>query len=345
MNIWMRWARQPQTLWLRKALFQVHLWAGIALAVYIIAISMTGSLLVYRNELYRAATPAPLTVQPSGPRLSDDGLRAAVLRAYPGARVTRVLAGRRSSQPVDVSIAVGNRVKQRLFDPYTGRDLGNSVPLGIWFVSTLMDLHDNLLGGRTGRQVNGVGAVLVIVLAMTGLVIWWPGIKTWRRGLIVHRRIGWTRWIWELHGMMGVWSLAFIVLFGVTGLYLSYPAWFSALADAIQVPTDANAGTRAVDDITYWLAYLHFGRLGGRVPHCGRGFCDSVTKAMWAFFGLVPTAMSITGVIMWWNRIVRPRVSAHPSKRARASSLQGGSGRGVAVAHRTPARADAERVR
>ena len=31
MTYWQRWIRQPQTTWLRKAIFQLHLWSGIGL--------------------------------------------------------------------------------------------------------------------------------------------------------------------------------------------------------------------------------------------------------------------------------------------------------------------------
>ncbi len=40
-----------------RMLFQVHLWSGIALGLYVLLMSTTGSVLVYSNELYRAATP------------------------------------------------------------------------------------------------------------------------------------------------------------------------------------------------------------------------------------------------------------------------------------------------
>src|SRR5947209_5797570 len=56
---WQRWVRQPQKMWLRRALFQVHLWTGIGVGLYILMISVTGSVLVYQNELYTAATPEP----------------------------------------------------------------------------------------------------------------------------------------------------------------------------------------------------------------------------------------------------------------------------------------------
>jgi hypothetical protein len=35
----------------------------------------------------------------------------------------------------------------------------------------LLDLHDNLLGGQTGRRANGVAATLLILLLVTGLIV------------------------------------------------------------------------------------------------------------------------------------------------------------------------------
>ena len=45
------WFRHPQGVWVRKALFQVHLWTGLGVGLYIVVISVTGSVLVYRSEL------------------------------------------------------------------------------------------------------------------------------------------------------------------------------------------------------------------------------------------------------------------------------------------------------
>src|SRR5207247_6356099 len=65
--------------------------------------------------------------------------------------------------------------------------LGDSVLPGLRLIRRLLDLHDDLLAGGTGRKVNGVGALLLVVLSCTGIVVWWPGIKTWRQSLTVHR--------------------------------------------------------------------------------------------------------------------------------------------------------------
>jgi uncharacterized iron-regulated membrane protein len=309
MTFWQRWISQPQTLRLRKAIFQAHLWSGIGLGLYVLLASVTGSVLVFSNELYRAATREPIIMTGSGPRLTDEQLKAAATRAYPGYTAAVVSGRLNPDQPVGISLKAGVRVRKRLFDPYTGADLGDAVPSGITLISKLMELHDDLLAGRTGRKVNGAGAVLLMVLALTGIVVWWPGIRTWRRGLTVHRSAGWRRLIWALHSAIGFWSVGFILLFGVSGVYLGYPQWFQDAADRIEPPTAANAGFRTVDQIIYWLAYLHFGRVNGiGIPCSGPGLCDSVTKSVWAAFGLAPAVMFLTGAIMWWNRVVRKKL-------------------------------------
>jgi uncharacterized iron-regulated membrane protein len=306
MSNWQRWISHPQNVWLRKAIFQVHLWSGSGIGLYVLVVSMTGSIVVYRNELYTFATPAPIIVAASGPRLTDDQLKAAATHAHPGYTNVRIGRPDNPDQAVYVSLDGPSGSKNRLFDPYSGRDLGDSAPLGILLVSKLLELHDDLLAGRTGRTVNGFGGILLVVLALTGIVVWWPGIAAWRRSLFVHRNVGWRRFNWDLHSMLGFWTLAFTVLFGLSGFYLGNPQPIQDLVDRIQPPTADNAGERFVDQVVYWLAYLHFGRINGiGIPCHGPGLCDQMTKFVWALFGLAPAAMFVTGAIMWWNRVGR----------------------------------------
>ncbi len=321
LSCWQSWVRQPQRTWLRRAIFQVHLWCGIALGLYVFMISVTGSVLVYRNELLHLATPAPLISQGPGPILTDDQLRQAAIRVYPGYRIQSIFRPPNPDQAVEVDMDRGGNSKKRLFDSRSGGDLGDAVPAGMWAVSELLDLHDNLLAGPDGRRVNALGALALAGLAITGLVIWWPGINTWRRSLKVPSGLKWKRSIWHLHSMIGFWSIGFVLLFAASGVYLGRPEPFDRLADWLQPPTAANAGTRTVDQVIYWLAYLHFGRIKGiGIPCKGPGLCDQATKAVWTIFGSAPAAMFVTGVIMWWNRIRRPHTS-NPTARIKASAL------------------------
>ncbi len=320
LNVWQRWVRQPQNIWLRRAFFQVHLWSGIGIGLYVLMISVTGSVLVYSNELYMAATPKPIISTSTEPRLTDEQLEGAALRAYPGYEIVNVGRARNLDQAVDVELRRGNQARNRLFDPRTGNDLGDSVSVGILAVSKLIDLHDNLLAGPTGRLVNGAGALAILALTASGLVIWWPGIKTWRRSLTLHRGVGWKRLIWDLHSMVGFWSLGFILVFVLSGVYLTFPQPVQDLADRLEPLIGSS------DRFIYWLAILHFGRINGIGFPCGghHGLCDQTTKAIWAVFGLAPAAMFATGAIMWWNRVLRPRWQAlvRPDQSDAVTTLQ-----------------------
>ncbi len=49
-----RWMRQPQTTWARKTMFQLHLWSGLILGLYIVVVCVSGSALVFRIDIYNA---------------------------------------------------------------------------------------------------------------------------------------------------------------------------------------------------------------------------------------------------------------------------------------------------
>ena len=288
----------------------MHLWSGVALGLYILMMSVTGSVLVYRNELYRAATPPTIVSKGSGPRLTDDQLAEAAGHVYAGYRVVKISRALNPDEAVVVSMRRGKDTEKRLFDPRSGSDLGDPVPTAFLLVSKLLDLHDNLLAGRTGRIVNGFGAFALLALTATGLSIWWPGVKKWRRSLILRRVAGWKGLIWHLHSIVGFWSLGFMLAFGLSGAYLVFPDSFQDIADWLEPPTAANAGIRIGDRIIYWLAFSHFGRINGiGIPCSGPGLCDQTTKAIWALFGMAPAAMFVTGAIMWWNRVLRVRLT------------------------------------
>jgi uncharacterized iron-regulated membrane protein len=309
LTTWQQWKNRPQSVWLRRAVFQVHLWSGIGIGLYVFVISLTGSIVVYRNELYAAAERAPIVLTPSGPRLTDADLKAVASRGYPGYAVTGIGDSGNARQAVRITLAADSSVKERLFNPYTGEDLGEATTRFYRFVTWLLSLHDDLLGGETGRSVNGAGALLVIVLALTGIVVWWPGVRSWRRSLMVRRHVGWRRFIWDLHSMVGFWTLGIILMFAISGAYLCFPESFQAIADRVQPLTTENATSRIVDKVLYWLAYLHVGRVYGIALPCqGPGLCDQSTKLAWAFFGLAPAVMFVTGAVMWWNRVVRSSV-------------------------------------
>ncbi len=225
---WHRWIYQPQALPLRRVLYLVHLWLGIAVGLYVVIISVSGSAVVFRRELTRWLLPGGIV-------------------------------------------------------PDTG------YPWTLVILEWLVDLHDNLLAGSVGRDLNGVGAIFITVIILTGACIWWPGRKRWKQSLMIQRTHV-RRFSWHLHSAIGFWSLILLFGWSVTGIYFAFPEpfeWFFNKFDSD--PLDFQ---RPGEGILLVLIDLHFGRFGGLA-----------IRTLWVFLGLLPAILFVTGSIIWWKRI------------------------------------------
>jgi uncharacterized iron-regulated membrane protein len=214
MSIWQLWLRHPESSWVRKAFFHIHLWVGIGLGLYVLLMSASGSIIVYRSQLERA---------------------------YPASL--------------------------------------NSIE---W----LVDLHENLLVGSTGRSVNGIGSIFVTLLCLTGAIIWWPGIDHWRRSLTVDWRGHIGRINWDLHSALGLWFFLFVLMWGISGFYFCFSQVVNGLFGFL------DPGNKFTTPTLYWLSAIHFGRF------------DWFTEALWALLGLVPAILSATGVFLHSHRMI-----------------------------------------
>ena len=54
LSAWQQWLQHPERVWVRKCFFYIHLCVGAGVGLYIVLMSITGSVIVYRNELERA---------------------------------------------------------------------------------------------------------------------------------------------------------------------------------------------------------------------------------------------------------------------------------------------------
>jgi uncharacterized iron-regulated membrane protein len=313
MHLAARWLHRPQQLWFRRALFQIHLWLGLALGLYVVVLSVTGSVLVYRIELNRYVSAPRAILRQGVTPMTKDQIREAAARAYPGWTVTGVFEGRYTARtgrgegrgprlPPDPTASVdlerGGEKKDRLFDPYTGADLGDNFTRGQAAVLWLVNLHDELLLGRLdGTWWNGALSLVFTLVVLTGFVVWWPGVTRWTRSLRISAKSGWRRFTWDVHSALGFWALLFMLMWGVSGWYLGMPEPLTAIAERFSDPS-AEPGQRPADVALAWLTRLHFGRW--RDPTWGPWL-----QALWAAVGLTPAFLFVTGAVMWWNRVVR----------------------------------------
>jgi len=102
-----------------------------------------------------------------------------------------------------------------------------------------------------------------------------------------------------------------VLMWGISGIYLSFPEPFTNLVDYLQ-PLDVNSReTRTGDEFLAWLARIHFGRAYG-----------TSVKWLYTLLGFVPVTLFVTGAIMWWHRVLKPALRKKASRESEVGSVQ-----------------------
>ena len=242
----------PRKLWLRKAIFQVHLWAGVLLTLYVVVIALTGSVLVFESELTGLALPRNTSHRLPATPIGIPAVVANVQRAYPAATIGELIAPYPDVPAYQLTLRLPNRHTQALVaDAATGA----LTPATRTWVQWTHDLHVYLLlDPGYGAQVNAVGATVLMLLAFSGLALWWNGLRNWTRGLRVNWRANWRRLNYDLHSAIGFWTLAIVFWWALSGMYFGFYTSMAAAVNAVsplqnmRAPTSlpaANTQTRA----------------------------------------------------------------------------------------------------
>lgn len=278
----------------RRWLARVHTWIALFLGLYIWMLSVTGSVIVFRRELNQWLVPRAVA-STEGERLTGEELRFAIERVYTRHTVLEVREPSNIERPVYVGLERGGERDDRYFDPYSSRDMGSTYPDVLRVVEWLVDLHDNLLAGPEGRTVNGIGGAFVIVLIVSGVVVWWPGWRRVGRSLAIGRPEASRRFAWQIHNAFGIYCFALLFVWAFTAVYFAFPAAFERGIDFLD--PDASDDYRPGEAVLLGMIQLHFGRFGGMT-----------IRWLWFFLGLLPAVLFVSGFVLWWTRVVRRRL-------------------------------------
>lgn len=261
-GVWLR--RAPGSISVRRWASVLHAWIGVTTVLYLFVLCLSGCVVLFERDLYRLLSPDPLVEPVSVPRLSGAELINISYSRYPEHRVVGVWDKKVSADVIaEIWLEGHNGMHRRLLNPYTGADLGNARPLSLRVLSIIRQGHINLVTGTVGQIVNGLAALVLMLLALSSLLSWMfrklapPPIGTAAQ---------------SFHRQIGFWVIPFASLWGATGLVLSAPALFG-------------------DGTVAWAYALHTGTGGG-----------SLITAVWAAFSLLTSVLLLAGVWAWWRK-------------------------------------------
>jgi uncharacterized iron-regulated membrane protein len=217
---------------IKAALLQAHSIIGLALALVLTVIGLTGATMSFEDEIVASLNAGIMRVEArSTPMLTPDGLIARLQATQDFGKVSALTMASDPSRAVRVRFARnegGSRPSSVYVDPYDARVLGS--PRAEEFFATVRKLHRWLLipgdANGYGRQATGVVAIGLIVMLISGLVLRWPRragrVKIWLKPNLALRGRGLHR---SLHSVAGTWVLVIYLVMTLTGLWYSFD-WY-----------------------------------------------------------------------------------------------------------------------
>jgi uncharacterized iron-regulated membrane protein len=201
----------------------IHTWIGLISGLFITIISLSGSVIVFRSQFEKAMLPPISVAMDSGHRVRLDDIAEQVARVRPNARIRRLRLPASPQDPYIIQIQSGDKQERLVSDAYSGRMLG---VVGAGWIDRIVDLHRNLLSGRTGRKIVGAFGIVLFVLSATGILLWLLGARNWRALIATPRRGASRRFNLELHRLIGIWAYCLLAVVSFTGVGISYPDTF-----------------------------------------------------------------------------------------------------------------------
>lgn len=208
---------------MRKRLWQLHSWLGLAAGLGLLVIGLSGSLLVFHEELETLFNRESMHVTPTpAGRLPLDTLLAHAQRQLPEHEVTGWLPRYEEPPLADVLYVIRRGDTEWLvatLDPYTGRLLASPRLGTTTLTGWLLDLHYAFFADHAGLLIVGTFGLLLLALGITGV---WLYREFWKNFFTLRWRRGSRLLFSDLHKFVGITSVAFNLVLGFTGAYWNF---------------------------------------------------------------------------------------------------------------------------
>lgn len=235
-----------------KLWFLVHGWAALPLWMFMFFVCLTGSIATVSQEIMWLADPAVRARPPADDArlLGYDEILAAVNRARPATVVQSIERPVKSQFALAVRVGHPDGTEGKLFvNPYTGDVQGEQT--GFDFRQFIRAMHGWLLmpfdhGFNLGWYAVSLLALPMLVSLVTGLVVYkkfWRGFLRPRLRFNQGARVFWG----DFHRLAGIWSIPFILIISVTGLWFFVQAVLSD--NAVSISSEGLPAIVAREDV------------------------------------------------------------------------------------------------
>ncbi|MGC4100122.1 PepSY-associated TM helix domain-containing protein [Ferruginibacter sp.] len=205
-----------------KRLLSLHSILGLFIGIFILALSVSGALLVFHEEIDALQRPVIGPTKTPKAMLTVDSCYRIVQTAYPHASISSCSMAKNDREAFaftiyDSSYKNGDKGLQVFLHPTTGNILqtrGGSEDMRHNFMSWLAAFHSSFHAGKTGEWLLGFFAVIFVLSLVTGIILYRKNIVA----TILFKKTVWKKN--NLHQLIGTWALLFNLMIGVTGFWM-----------------------------------------------------------------------------------------------------------------------------
>ncbi len=224
----------------RKHWLAVHLWLGLSLGLLLSIYGITGSILVFYEEIDEWLNSELLIVKPPADS-ADYQTLAAIFEAGRKAMPTQAKhtfatypRNDNAAFTLRYSVAAAGDINENWLvavDPYTAQVLGKRLTdnsdsiIPKTFIGFIFELHYALLikSHDVSTVAVGLSGALLMISVLTGLIVWWPLTGRWRQALSVKPKSGSVRFNYDLHKVSGFYPALVLLPVLFSGVYMVLP--------------------------------------------------------------------------------------------------------------------------
>ena len=194
-----------------------HFYAGLYVVPFLVMLATTGLIMLWISWSAGIGSER-MAVVPQGDMRAVSALQAAAEGAVPGGSAVQYIEPLAPDRVAVFVVGQGDDKTGVAVDPYTAEVLQTFAWRAGWY-DFVNKIHGTLLLGTVGDRLIEIAASLAIVMVATGLYLHWPrNGSTWRNALVPRLRArGRTFWK-SLHGAVGLWMSAILLVFLISGL-------------------------------------------------------------------------------------------------------------------------------
>ncbi|HLR31978.1 MAG TPA: PepSY-associated TM helix domain-containing protein [Fodinibius sp.] len=204
---------------LKKNLLIIHKWLGLIAGIFILIMGLTGSALVFDDEIEHFLQRDVIHQPDSNRPVSLDNAYASIREAYPNWDVRIKLIPDEATRSIEAEVRRPDARRTLYIHPATGeilRDLDSNKTFSHW----MLKLHYQLHSGFFGEIVLLIVGFMFICSLLTGFWFYRKAVRRVLTFKIRPRFRDLKSGSSELHRSVGVWALVFNLVTAVTGTFI-----------------------------------------------------------------------------------------------------------------------------